>query len=129
LECPRHEYQYDCWNWELADGTIVQDRGFSRSLLSSIPDENPYIPDIRELEIFERKGVDQIASREASLDIFRWFSINGEGIPSEKIYQDDWLQEIWEESDMEADEADDDNTSKPVGQSGAHIESWLTKIG
>lgn len=129
LECPRHEYQYDHWNWELADGVIVQDRGFLRSLSSSSAEDNPSIPDIGELEIFESKGFDQIASREASLDIFRWFFINGEGLPPEKIYQDDWLQEIWEESDMEANEADDDNTQKPVGQSVAQIESWLNKIG
>lgn len=87
------------------------------------------ISDIKELEIFEKKEIDQMTSREASLDIFRWFSINGDGFPPEKIYEDDWLQEIWEESVVEADEADDHNTQKLVGQSEAQIESWLNKIG
>jgi hypothetical protein len=111
------------------DGIIFQDRGFSRSHLSSIPDENPSIPDIRELEIFETEGLDQTASREASEAIFYWFGINGEGTPAEKIYQDEWLQDKWDESDMEADEADDDTTQKSVSQSEARIESWLDKIG
>lgn len=129
LECPRHEYQYNHWNWELADGTIVQDRGFSRSHLSSIADEKPSIADITELEIFETEGLDQTASREASQALFHWFGIGEEGTPAEKIYQDEWLQDKWDESDMEADEADDDTTQKSVSQSKARIESWLDKIG
>ena len=103
LNCPRHEYQYDHWNWELADGTIVQDRGFSGLPLPIIPNDDPAIPNIKDIEIFEQKVVDETASREASLAIFRWFTFNGEGCPPEKIYQDDWLQEIWEENIVEAD--------------------------
>jgi hypothetical protein len=130
LKCPRHEYQYDHWNWELADGAIIQDHGFSRSSLSTIPENTYSISDIKELKIFENKKFDQMASREASLDIFRWFCINGEGLPPENIYQDDWLQEIWEEdeSGMEADEAGDQDFQGLVRQSEDQIESWLNKI-
>lgn len=78
LKCPRHEYEYD-----------PQDFGFSRSLLSDIPENRSHIADFKELEIFKKEGFDQMASRKASLDIFRLFSINGEGLPPEKIYQDD----------------------------------------
>ena len=129
LECPRHEYEYDHWNWELVDGAIVQDYGFSGSLLSSIPENRSAIPDIKKLEIVEKKKIDQEASEEASLSIFRWFSITGEGCLSEKIFQDDWLQPTWEDSDFEADEADDHNTQELVDQNGAQIESWLDQIG
>jgi hypothetical protein len=130
LKCPRHKYQYDHWNWELADGAIIQDHGFSRSSLSTIPENTYAISDIREVKIFEKKEFGQMASREASLDIFRWFCINGEGLPPESIYQDDWLQEIWEEDETgtEADEANDQDFQGFVGQSEDQIESWLNKI-
>lgn len=69
-----------------------------------------------------------MASREASVDIFRCIYINGEGLPPEKIYQDDWLQKIREESDMEVDEADDQDSQRVLGESELQIESWLNKV-
>ncbi|KAJ5691090.1 hypothetical protein N7488_011825 [Penicillium malachiteum] len=129
LECPRHEYEYDHWTWELADGVIIQDYGLSRSFLSNFPENEPTAPTVKDLKDFEKKGLDQMASREASLEVFRWFSINGEGVPPENIYKDDWLQEIWEESSADmVDEADDHITQRPLGQSEDQIESWLTKM-
>lgn len=55
--------------------------------------------DIKAQRDFEKSTLDQIASWEASLDIFRWFSVGGEGLPLESVNQDDWLREIWEEDE------------------------------
>ncbi|KAJ5936799.1 hypothetical protein N7466_003249 [Penicillium verhagenii] len=130
LKCPRHEYQYDYLKWELANGAIVQDRGFSRSSLPTMTnDTRCATPGIENLEVFPKKELDQTASRSASRYIFHWLYINGEGRPSEKIYQDGWLNGIWKESAYGADEIDDDSTEKPDGQSEAQIELWLNNIG
>ncbi|KAJ5936069.1 hypothetical protein N7454_005367 [Penicillium verhagenii] len=91
-------------------------------------DTKPATPGIEKLEIFAKRELDQTASKNASLYIFHWLSINSEGRPSEKIYQDDWLAGIWEESDFGADEIDDDSTQEPDGQRDAQIESWLNNI-
>lgn len=40
------------------------------------------------------KPLGQKASRGASLDIFCWFAINGEGLPPENIYGDEWLESL-----------------------------------
>jgi hypothetical protein len=96
-------------------------------LLSTILEEGSLISDLEELR-FDKKDLDQIASREASVDISRWISINGEGLHPESIYQDGWLQEIWEESDLEVDEVDDHNAHELFGTSELQIESWLNQI-
>lgn len=85
---------------------------------------------IKELRKFEEKELDQRASLEASLEIFHWFIINGEGRPSENIYQDDWLAPIWYDESAEELDEDDDNRDSPelVGQSDYRIETWLSTI-
>lgn len=126
LKCPRHEYRYDHWSWSLGDGTIVQDHGFS-SASASVRAEAPHFADARSLVHFEKKELDRTASREASLDIFRWFFVNGEGLPLEKVYQDDWVREIWgeDESDVEADEIDERGPQEPVDRNDDRLETWL----
>ncbi|KAJ5277324.1 hypothetical protein N7524_003477 [Penicillium chrysogenum] len=71
-----------------------------------------------------------MASREASLDIFRWFFINGEGIPPETIYEDAWLKEIWDEdeSDEEADAAGDQESQGLAATSRDRVETWLSSV-
>lgn len=129
LECLRHEYQYDHWNWELADGVTIMDYGLSGSSSSIILKNGFSLFDGQELEMNEKKELDQTASREASLDVFRWFVMNGEGLPRESIYQDDWLQEIREEDDSdELNEGGDDSSHGFVSQSGSRVELWLNEI-
>lgn len=122
LNCPRHEYHYDHLTWELVEGEIIHDYGFLRTSLEQI---SPMFEDIK---IFEKREIDETASREASLDIFRWLSINGEGLPSESIYENDWLQEIWEESSMDGNEIDEPHTPSWGNKEQDRIESWLTRI-
>lgn len=45
--------------------------------------------DIRERRRVPERELDQEASEEATWYIFLWLSINGEGRPSETIYQDE----------------------------------------
>lgn len=89
LHCARHEYRYDHWNWSLDDGTIILDHGFLRES-PSVMTEEPHVPDTKSLGHFEKKELDRTASQEATLDIFRWFVVNGEGVSLEKVYHDDW---------------------------------------
>ncbi|RJE22210.1 hypothetical protein PHISCL_05458 [Aspergillus sclerotialis] len=132
LKCPRHEYQYSHWTWLLEDGAAIEDCGFSKSSLPTMTEtfRNPPA-DIKELRKFKEKELDQRASLEASLDIFLWFIINGEGRPPENIYQDDWLAPIWsdDESGEELDEEVDNRDSPElVGQSDDRLETWLSTI-
>ncbi|PYH75061.1 uncharacterized protein BO88DRAFT_460983 [Aspergillus vadensis CBS 113365] len=105
LDCPRHGYEYDHWEWYLPDGNIMQDRGFSEQL-------------------------DQEASREASGQVYLWFFFGGEGLPSESIYQEDWLKEIWENnmSEFGGGEFDDREVPEPVVKSGEFVDSWLDTL-
>lgn len=59
---------------------MIQDHGFSRASPSVITNE-PRFADTKSLEHFEKKELDRTASQEASLDIFLWFAVNGEGLP------------------------------------------------
>jgi len=56
--------------------------------------EELHFPNAKSLGHFEKKELDRTASQEASLDIFRWFFVNREGLPLEKVYRDDWVREI-----------------------------------
>lgn len=71
-----------------------------------------------------------MASQEASLDIFRWFFVNGEGLPLVNIYPDHWLYEVWEEDESGggADEADE-RDSQGLLKMRIRLETWLDTIG
>ncbi|KAL4888243.1 hypothetical protein BDV59DRAFT_211432 [Aspergillus ambiguus] len=131
LQCSRHEYQYDHWNWSLEDGTIYHDHGYSKQPALTSSDFLLNISDIKAPKVFERTYLDQRASREASLEIFRWFSISGEGLPPESIYQDDWLKEIWDDEEFggDADEIGYQDLQAPADDTGSRLESWLNSIG
>lgn len=124
LNCARHHFNYHHWNWELNDGSVIQDQGFSTGTLPTpstlgkdfFPDL--FFPDQR-LHQFPHQPLDQEASGEASLDIFRWFIINGEGFPSEEIYKDEWLESLKDEDSDDEDKADNNMTLNTT-QSESH---------
>lgn len=125
LKCLRHEYQYSHSTWISEDGAGIKDCGFSTSPPSTITKSFLDIPDVKELGKFKVKKLDQRASLEASLDIFRWFIICGEGRPLEDIYQDYWLEPIWYENESDK-EVDDRDSPEPVSQSDDRFETWLS---
>lgn len=136
LKCPRHECQYDHWNWNLKNGENVQDYGFSKSN-PSICDRNVELSDIEPIKesshSFEKKELDpdREASEEASLEIFRWSMVGGEGLPAEKIYRDDLLQEMWEQLEDDADEPVDAEHRDPprnIPKNKNQLEAWLDTI-
>jgi len=111
LERTRHEYQYDHWSWELEDGVVIKDYGFSRDLSTPKPRNLCAIPGLEVPKFCEEEEFDvsQEASEEASWQIFHYFFVNGEGLPSEEIYHDEWVKRTWadEESEWGGDEVDD----------------------
>ncbi|PYI04795.1 hypothetical protein BO78DRAFT_449182 [Aspergillus sclerotiicarbonarius CBS 121057] len=129
--CPRHHFNYQHWSWEPENSPDIHDKGFSTA-----PVTMPSTPDIDSLRVqgvrqFSHKPLDQNASEEASLDIFLWFIINGEGFPPGKFYKDEWLERIAEEMDTdEEDEEDDGNRSSDTPQADKpnNLEEWLDTI-
>jgi len=89
LNCSRHKHRYDHWSWELENGETVQDYGFLKGYSSLLPAQISNIPNSKDVShSFKKKELDpdRGASEQASLDIFRWFVVGGEGVPPEKIY-------------------------------------------
>ncbi|KAJ5591482.1 uncharacterized protein N7459_001851 [Penicillium hispanicum] len=92
--CPRHRLVYTHWTWQLQNGSSSNDQGFCigdphdcQQFSQVRPQQNasysyPTVP----------LSPSQDASREASLEIFRWVLANHEGKPpSEPIYDDVWI--------------------------------------
>lgn len=92
--CPRHRLVYTYWTWQLQDGSSLNDQGFwlgdpddsqQSSLVRSQQNASFVYPTVP-------LSPSQDASREASLEIFRWVLANHEGKPpSEPIYDDVWI--------------------------------------
>ncbi|EER25739.1 hypothetical protein CPC735_041830 [Coccidioides posadasii C735 delta SOWgp] len=123
LQCPRHYLEYAHWNWILENGSIVEGQGFDKTS-SHRSDESSTAINMLDT-LFPQRSPTQEASREASLDIFRWVMINGEGTPPEKIYRDEWLQ-LEDESDEETGMSDDENSASHASDERLKgLEEWL----
>ncbi|PYH98087.1 hypothetical protein BO71DRAFT_480632 [Aspergillus ellipticus CBS 707.79] len=97
LGCERHEYRYECFVWEMGDGDVIRDYGCEEQVSLSLSER---ISDVGEVSgHFQKAALDQVASREVSLDVFRWFYDCGDGVPFEDVYRDDWSRDIWEDED------------------------------
>ncbi|CAG8982684.1 hypothetical protein HYALB_00000963 [Hymenoscyphus albidus] len=120
LYCSRHHLQYQHWNWELVDGSIFEDQGFDKATMQcsdSLKIEQRTTTEFPTIEI------DQEASQEASLDIFRWVMVNGEGVPPEEVYKDKWVQ-VESDSGEESDVANEDSRVMIKEQQNG-LEAWL----
>ena len=60
---------------------------------------------------------DQKASKNASRTILQWVTLNGEGIPSEGIYQDDWVKDFLKDEDEDEDEDEEEEEEEEVHSS------------
>ncbi|KAE8381683.1 hypothetical protein BDV26DRAFT_278670 [Aspergillus bertholletiae] len=80
--------------WTGCPQTFMDDDGLSYRYRPRTPWEPCGKMHIGEIVLSESNPLEQDASREASLDIFRWFVMSGEGFPPEDIYQDEWLEEL-----------------------------------
>lgn len=136
LNCPRHVYHYSHWNWELGNGEKVRDDGFLQRYPSLSTTELCNIPNGKVAShSFKKKELDpnREASEEASVDIFFWFIIGGDGIPPEKIYHNGLLREVLEQNDDDnADEpleADHQDSQEPALKNKDRFETWLDTIG
>ncbi|KGM92515.1 uncharacterized protein PADG_11339 [Paracoccidioides brasiliensis Pb18] len=113
------------WNWTLEDGTVIEDQGYESTAGDSFPEESNIDTDMIADLVFHQKSLNQEASREASLDIFRWVTVNGEGTPPEKVYRDAWVQ-FGDDSDEEADVSNDDNSA--CYERGDRLGEWHGQI-
>lgn len=106
---------------------MVRDKEFSRT---PPPIFSSDVLGIEKPKKFPKRELDQEASREASMAVFRLFVINGEGLPSGGIYKDDWLKDIWdeEETDEKDDDADIQGSQVPVSQTEDRFESLLSTV-
>ena len=116
LHCTRHHLDYQYWNWELKDGSIVKEPGFMETKARVLPKvTNPNDELIPHIE-FPQKTLIQEASEEASRDIFGWVTVNGEGVPPENVYNDPWLEDEDESGEELNIASDSDNDYASVGQ-------------
>lgn len=130
LKCPRHEYQYDHLKWDLEDGCTLDDYGYSRELSTSPPKALYEIVDGVAKISFEQKELDneQEESQRASFQAFLWLAVNDEGVPTEPVYQDEWVKEAWFDDEEEDSDDDDDRSSKVTKEKlkvQTEVESWL----
>jgi hypothetical protein len=128
LNCVRHSLQYQKWSWEAEDGSVIEDQGFSEDTPPLLLNELGITAIALEIP---GKPLDQEASEEASLDIFRWVMVNGEGIPAEEIYKHDWLQcDSEDEDDEELSASSDSNSSSqaPDHKQERGMEDWLSNV-
>lgn len=74
------------------------------------------------------------ASEEASCDIFRCVTVNGEGVPRERIYKDDWLMDDYDEEDENdieelRDSSDNKNSDPDIGnERKKKINPWISGL-
>jgi len=118
--CPRHRLAYAHWTWQLQDGSCLNDVGFS-------PDDTAHCQQTSHVQS-QRNGslqypniplsLSQDASREASLEIFRWVLANHEGRPPEPIYNDEWIAGCDESDECYVEAADSSSGTNPPDDSG-----------
>jgi hypothetical protein len=105
------------------DGSIIEDQGFDKAAVQCFPEaDSPKIELVTNAE-FPKVQLNQEASQEASLDIFRWVMVNGEGVPPEEVYKDKWVQ-VEDDSDEESNAVNDDNSVIADEQQNG-LEEWL----
>ncbi|PWY88831.1 hypothetical protein BO94DRAFT_556220 [Aspergillus sclerotioniger CBS 115572] len=127
LDCPRHHLRYQYWIWEPENGPAIQDKGFSMATVMPTTLDVDSLR-VQDLQRFPHKPLDQDASEEASLDIFRWFITNGEGFPPGMIYKDEWLEGL---DDEDTDEDQEDDGMKSNSSRANHpnnLEKWLATL-
>ena len=91
--CRRHELTYRYWTWESSNGSNINDCGHDINMLGTLATAS--IPNIKtDCSCFPIVALadEQDASQRASRTILQWVTLNGEGVPSEDIYQDKWVQ-------------------------------------
>jgi hypothetical protein len=120
-------FQYYKWTWEAKGSSAIEDQGYSNDIHQFIQnDQDITMPALE----FPRKSFDQEASEEASREIFRWVTVNGEGVPDEKIYKNDWLQDdgdIDDDDDEELHVSGDNNSPNSVDEKkrDSEIKDWI----
>ena len=125
LECPRHQWAYSGWTW--TDNDHVFDRGFRSdeniSVVQTVPREK--IDKDREIPII---STDNIASRQATGDIFRWAATEMER-SGMAIYSHPWVEAV---DDLAIGQ--DDITSEPASMKSTEysyrvkVKKWLGKF-
>ncbi|CAG7921516.1 unnamed protein product [Penicillium olsonii] len=129
LDCRRHEYQYDHWRWHLEDGSFLDDYGFSRDLMTPVPEGLSDVIQKATQMTFEKKDFDayQKASKGASFKSFIWLFNKGGGVPSEPVYQDDWIKKAWKRRARD-EPIENEDEEEYDSESHARVQSWVDSI-
>ncbi|RAK95880.1 uncharacterized protein BO80DRAFT_449746 [Aspergillus ibericus CBS 121593] len=129
--CPRHQLHYQHWSWEPENSPAIYDKGFSTRRVTM-----PTTPDIDRfrsegVQQFPHRPLDQEASEEASLDIFHWLIISGEGFPPGELYKDAWLEGIADDVESDEEEQEEDgnmSSDTPRAEKCNGLEQWLDTL-
>jgi hypothetical protein len=109
------------------DGSIIEDQGFDKATIQCFQETGSSKIELITTAEFPKIQLNQEASQEASLDIFRWVMVNGEGVPPEEVYKDKWVQ-VEDDSDEESDAVNDDDNSVIVVKQQNGLEEWLGRV-
>ena len=71
LHCTRHYLEYQHWNWKLMDGSTIEDQGFDNATVQCFQKAGSSKIELITTAEFPKIQLNQEASQEASLDIFR----------------------------------------------------------
>ncbi|KUM60079.1 hypothetical protein ACN42_g7050 [Penicillium freii] len=145
LGCGCHVLEYEGWDWELGDGSRVEDTGVEARFASLLPTSNcasasesvpapfpmcvscpkpgvtsadlPALPKDCEYDLYSDRKSDN-----PTRGIFCW--LRSDGFPSneKRIYQHSWIV-IADDSDEEVDERESDDST--AGARAERVEDWL----
>ncbi len=108
------------------NGSIIENQGFDKATVQCFPEADSSKIELITTAEFPKIQLNQEVSQEASLDIFRWVTVNGEGVPPEEVYKDKWVQ-VEDDSDEESDVVNDDNSVIADEQQNG-LEEWLGRV-
>ncbi|CAI7677728.1 unnamed protein product [Penicillium discolor] len=128
LGCGCHVLGYEGWDWELGDGSRVEDTGVEALFSSLVSTSNwitsadlPALPKDCEYDLYSDEK-----SENPTRGIFCWLRSDG-FLPNEKgIYQHSWVV-IADDSDEEVDERESDDST--TGARAERVEDWLGGVG
>lgn len=121
--CQKHDLSYQHWNWTLKEGSIVKDQGFKMTVTEGVLSTCSLKDELLTDMIFPTVplSTNQNASQNASRTILQWVTINGEGVPPEEIYQDEWVRDFLQ--DIDDNDDDDDMLSDTLSVEAAGLDA------
>ena len=108
-DCQRHSLLYQHWNWKLEGGSTIMDQGYRGDATEEVRLGHSAKDKQLKNTIFPTLPLpaEQIASQNASRTILQWATVNGEGVPLEGVYQDEWVRDFLQDDDGSLSDSSD----------------------